>query len=265
MEPGGDSLAAMRRDWEARAAADPLFHINANQREWTVADFYRDGSEIVDRILDPVLERLRVDPTGGRVLEIGCGMGRLFPGLAARFADVWGIDISSTMVARGRKHCPVPATWLIGDGRTLRGVKDASVDHVLSFEVFQHIPDLEPILSYIAETRRVLRPGGTFQLQLRRASDTRAQAAFRTLPRSLRVSGARVLRTARVVPVVGDIDTWLGCIVDPVDAAAAAEAEGFVDVVVLPDAVHEPGMGYWLVGRAPAAPPAPGGSPAATA
>lgn len=245
-----DALARMRRDWEARAAADPLFHIDATQREWTVGDFYTSGGRLVARTVDPVLERLGVEP-GGRVLDLGCGMGRMFPALSERFDEVWGIDISSTMVARGRKHCPVPATWLIGDGRTLAGVKDASVDHVVSFEVLQHIPDLEPILSYVAETRRVLRPGGTFQLQLRRGSDTRQQAAFRSLPRSVRVTSARALRVVGALPVVGDVDTWLGRVVDPVDAVAAAERVGLVDVVVLPDAVHAPGMGYWLVGRAP--------------
>ena len=84
----------------------------------------RRRAELALRITDPALERLGVDPAGKRVLEIGCGMGRLFPGLAERFDDVWGIDISSTMIARGRKHCPVQATWLIGDGRSLPGVKD---------------------------------------------------------------------------------------------------------------------------------------------
>lgn len=253
MEQRIESLARMRRAWESRAATDPLLNISAKRHDGTVSEFYDDGSDLVDRILDPVLRRLRIDPAGGRVLEIGCGMGRLFPGLSDRFGEVWGIDNSTTMVARGRKHCPVPATWLVGDGATLRGVKDESVDHVLSFEVFQHIPDLEPILSYLGETRRVLRPGATFQLHLRSGSDSRPQSAFRTIPRPMRVAGARLLRVAGALRVVGDIDTWLGCIIEPVDALAAAHARGLVDVVILPDEIHQPAMGYWIAGRAPVA------------
>ncbi len=243
-------LARMRRDWEVRAAGDPLFHINANRREWTIQEFYADGRDLALRVVDPMLERLEVDPSGKRVLEIGCGMGRLFPGLAERFGEVWGIDISSTMIARGRKHCPVQATWLIGDGRSLPGVKDASIDHVLSFEVFQHIPDPEPILAYIAETSRVLKPGGTFQLQLRRAGDSRAQQLFRELPKSSHGLAGRALKTFGILRLQGDVDTWIGCIVDPVDAITAAERLGLADVAVLPDEFHD-GMGYWLVGRVP--------------
>jgi SAM-dependent methyltransferase len=244
-------LSRMRRDWEVRAAADPLFHINANRREWTIHDFYTDGRLLARRIIDPVLDRLGVDPANKRVLEIGCGMGRLFPGLADRFGDVWGIDISSTMVARGRKHCPVQATWLIGDGNGLPGVKDASIDHVLSFEVFQHIPDPAPILSYISETRRVLRPGGTFQLQLRQASDSIAQRWFRGLPDATRLFGGRALRAVGALHLQGDVDTWIGCIINPVEALGHAEQQGLVDLLVLPDVHHPDGIGYWLVGRAP--------------
>lgn len=240
----------MRRDWEVRAAADPLFHINASRHEWSLDEFYADGSKLVGLICDPVMERLGIGPSGV-VLEIGCGMGRLFPGLATRFDEVWGVDISATMIARGRKHCPVSATWLRTDGGSLPGVRDASVDHVLSFEVFQHVPDRADVFAYLAETRRVLVPGGTFQHQLRRGSDTRAQALFRALPRAVRVPASRLLRVFGIHRVVGDPDTWLGCIIDPVEATAEAERLGFADVAVLPDTVHTPGMGYWLVGRAP--------------
>src|SRR5215208_591834 len=59
------------------------------------------------------------------------------------------------------------------------------------------------------------------------------------------------LRPARVFPVIGDIDTWLGCIVSPRDAAAEVERLGFVDVALLPDDIHARQMGYSLLGRLP--------------
>jgi len=245
------AVARMRRDWEERASSDPLYHIDARQREWTLAEFYAGGPDLVARFVDPALAHLGVDAVGRRVLEIGCGMGRLFEGLSARFGDVWGIDISETMIAKGREHCPVEATWLVGDGRSLRGVDDDSVDHVISFEVFQHIPEREIIFSYLAECRRVLRPGATMHVQLRCGSDSKAQAIVRALPRPLRVSVARVLRAIRILPVVGDIDTWLGCIVAPDAAVAELTRLGFEGVAVLPDDVHVPGLGYSVVGRSP--------------
>src|SRR5262245_51309197 len=142
------SVARMRRDWEARAGSDPLYYIDSRQRDWTLDEFYAGGPELVARFVDPALAALQVDPAGLRVLEIGCGMGRLFEGLSARFAEVVGIDISETMIAKGRESCPVEATWLVGDGSSLVGVDDDSIDHVISFEVFQHIPAREVIFSY---------------------------------------------------------------------------------------------------------------------
>jgi len=246
-----NSVARMRRDWEERAGSDPMYYIDARQRDWTLAEFYAGGPELVARFVDPALAALGVDPAGRRVLEIGCGMGRLFEGLSARFAEVSGIDISETMIAKGREHCPVAATWLVGDGRSLRGVDDNSVDHVISFEVFQHIPERDVIFSYLAECRRVLRPGGTMHAQLRCGSDSKAQAVVRAQPRAVRVSVARVLRALRILPVVGDIDTWLGCIVEPTAAVAELTRLGFADVAVLPDDVHVAGLGYSVVARLP--------------
>lgn len=249
--PDRELLARMRRDWETRAAADPLFHIDANAAGADVTKLYARSERIVRRAVDPVLARFGVDPTDRRVLEIGCGMGRLFPALSTRFAEVWGVDVSPTMIARGRRHCPVSATWLVGDGATLHGVRDATVDHVLSFEVFQHIPDPSPVWSYLDETHRVLRPGGTFQVQLRRGSDTKRQEVFRTLPPTTAKRVARSLQALRMIRAVGSVDTWIGCIIDPVDAAAAGDRAGLTDVAVLPDELHREGLGYWLVGRRP--------------
>jgi SAM-dependent methyltransferase len=245
------SVARMRRDWEERAGSDPLYYIDSRQRDWTLADFYAGGPDLVSRFVDPALTALHVDPTGLRVLEIGCGMGRLFEGMSSRFGEVWGIDISETMIAKGREHCPVAATWLVGDGASLVGVADSSIDHVISFEVFQHIPERDVIYSYLAEARRVLKPGGTLHVQLRCGSDSKAQAVVRAQPRPVRTTVAKVLHAVRVLPVIGDIDTWLGCIVAPDDAAAEVRRLGFDDVSVIPDDVHVRGLGYSVIARIP--------------
>lgn len=244
----------MRRDWERRAITNPLFHIDARQVDWAMDEFYAGGEVIVGTAVDPVLRRLGVDPTGRVALEIGPGMGRLFPALRRRFARVVGVELSPTMAALGQQHCPQrdATTWIVGDGHSLSAIADASIDHVVSFEVFQHIPELAPIEAYIGETRRVLRPGGTFQLQLRRGSDSRSQSVFRSLPSPVRAACGRVLQRVGALEVAGHLDTWLGCIVDPDEIVARALASGCCDVEVLDDELHATGMGFWLIGRVPA-------------
>ena len=48
----------------------------------------------------------RLGPHCRRVLEPGCGTGRLLAALAARGLDVTGIDLSQSMVAYAREHVP---------------------------------------------------------------------------------------------------------------------------------------------------------------
>lgn len=128
----------MRKSWEARAGSDPLYAIDARRRNWEVRDFYSQGAQLVEEIVDPALKVLSVDPSELRVLEIGCGMGRLFEGLSHRFAEVWGIDISQGMIEQGRAQCPVEAKWILGDGVSLNGVDSESIDYTLSYQVFIH-------------------------------------------------------------------------------------------------------------------------------
>ncbi len=246
----------MRRAWDTRAQDDPLYAIDARRRGWKDLDeFYSQGPELVAKIVDPALKMLDVQPSGLRVLEVGCGMGRLFDGLSQRFGEVYGIDISAHMIALGREHCPVPATWLVGDGTSLNGIDDVSVDHVLCYEVFGHIPRSAIIQSYVGEFRRVLKPGGTFQAQFRSRSDSTRQQIIRRMPRPLRVASGAASRTLGLLPVRGDIDTWLGSVVPPDEGLRMAETIGFVDIAVYSALLSIPPpsipRGYWLVGRKP--------------
>jgi SAM-dependent methyltransferase len=248
-------VETMKSSWDARAVSNPLYAIDATRHNWDVKDFYERGLTLVGEVVDPALDFLSVDPKERRVLELGCGMGRLFEGLSQRFGEIWGTDISMEMIRQGRALCPVEATWILGDGSTLKEVEDESIDHALSFEVFEHIPQPSIIHGYLVEMHRVLRAGGTFQAQLRRASDTPRQAVVRAMPRFLRVLSGTVLRRIGVLPVRGDIDTWLGCIVEPDAALSMSTDIGFVDCRVFATDFGEnahAGPHYWILGRKPA-------------
>ncbi|MHB8263223.1 MAG: class I SAM-dependent methyltransferase [Acidimicrobiales bacterium] len=241
------SLDRAGREWNVRASRNPYHYVDATRKRWDSTEFYRRGLELVEQVVDPVLEYLGMDTAGKRVLEIGCGIGRLFEGLAQRFSEVWGIDISSRMLEYGKSGCPVEARWIQGDGMTLAGVDDAAVDYIVSYEVMQHIPDLEVIASYVKESFRVLTPGGAFQIHMRRGSDTTRQAVVRQLPRPARQACALLANKLGLIEFKGEIDTWLGRIVEPPVAAALASEAGFTKVAILPDRIHSRQAGYWLV------------------
>src|SRR5258708_7581787 len=150
----------MRRFWDARARENAYYFINNNLDYWHTDEqaFWASGEETL-----ALLEReLGVQPAPSDVvLDLGCGVGRMVRVLAGHSRAVIGLDVAGEMLARAQElngdleH----VTWVQGDGRSLDGVADASVDLVVSFVVFQHIPDPRVTLAYIRDMGRVLRPG----------------------------------------------------------------------------------------------------------
>jgi SAM-dependent methyltransferase len=151
----------MRDFWDERARED-AFHFVDNREPYRHADegrFWREGERDLDTLLGSL--GLAVEP-GDRVLDVGCGIGRLTRVLASRAAHVTALDVSPEMLALAQEHNADLGTveWVLGDGETLAGIEDASLDAVVSHVVLQHIPSAKVQLGYVAEFGRVLRPGG---------------------------------------------------------------------------------------------------------
>ena len=157
----------MRRFWDARARED-AFHFVDNREPYKAADpdrFWREGERDLDTLLESVGVTVRQDDL---VLDLGCGVGRLTRVLARRAAHVIGLDVSPEMLRRAQElneHLN-NVTWLLGDGESLTGVEDASLDGAVSHVVFQHIPDAKVTLGYVEELGRVLKPGAWAALGL---------------------------------------------------------------------------------------------------
>jgi SAM-dependent methyltransferase len=97
---------------------------------------------------------------GLRVLEIGSGRGTLLHELRARGLDVVGIETSAERVAEALARYPgLPIQQTAG---TRLPYPDEVFDVVLSFDVFEHIPDSD---AHLNEVRRVLKPRGWYLLQ----------------------------------------------------------------------------------------------------
>ncbi|MGB0133181.1 class I SAM-dependent methyltransferase [Dokdonella sp.] len=98
---------------------------------------------------------------GDRVLELGCGVGRIGHEIAPRVAHWEGTDISSNMidVARDRlkAHANVGFTELARSD--LQPLADGSFDKAYCVAVFIHM-DKEDFYLYLEDLARVLKPGG---------------------------------------------------------------------------------------------------------
>jgi SAM-dependent methyltransferase len=202
----------MRRFWDRRARED-AFHFVDSRLPYRHPDqerFWSEGEKDLATLLD--LAGVAVEP-GARVLEIGCGLGRLTRGLSARARDVVALDVSAEMLARAeRLNAELEnVTWLLGDGTTLAGVADASVDACVSHVVFQHIPDPGVTLGYVAEMGRVLRPGGWAAFQVSNDPRVHRAAAHGSIPRRLL---RRVRASAGRAPRGVDDPAWLGSAID---------------------------------------------------
>ncbi|MGI8881784.1 MAG: class I SAM-dependent methyltransferase [Jatrophihabitans sp.] len=91
-----------------------------------------------------------------RIVELGCGPGRLSGYLAGRLpeAEVVGVDLTPEMLARA----PSGVRRVCGDGESIP-LRTSCVDALLAPFVLFHLPDLARGLH---ESRRVLRPDGLF-------------------------------------------------------------------------------------------------------
>lgn len=111
----------------------------------------------VDLAMVEHLVRLLRDGGGTRVLDAGCGTGRMGRFLTDRGCSVVGVDLSPGMLAMARRDHP--DLEVHEASLTDLPFDDDSFDGVLFWYSLIHLPDDDVALA-LAEAARVLRPGG---------------------------------------------------------------------------------------------------------
>src|SRR6266571_5148031 len=148
-------LENMQRDWDARARQNARYWVDTSRQEWSDEEFFASGERTVaeDILTDMQNVCQGKDPKAMRVLEIGCGAGRVTRALAGFFGQVYAVDISREMVRRARRaleHSP-NARVFRNNGKDLSAVREhwwnrfgigarPQFDFAFSCIVFQHIP-----------------------------------------------------------------------------------------------------------------------------
>jgi ubiquinone/menaquinone biosynthesis C-methylase UbiE len=110
-----------------------------------------------------VFDQLQLAPRS-RILELGCGPGRLWLQNVERIPEGWDItlsDFSRGMLEEAQRNLSGsqrPLAFEVVDVQAIP-FADASFDAVIANHMLYHVPDRPTALS---EIRRVLRPGGRF-------------------------------------------------------------------------------------------------------
>ena len=161
-------------EWEKWGRQDPYFGVITNPKfrgrnldEAARSEFFESGRWHAQYVLAAC--QRTIDPAFApqRVLDFGCGVGRLLIPFAAQAREVVGVDVSISMLQEARRNCDRDAvhnvTLLRGDDEL--SALDGQFDLVHSAIVFQHI---EPERGRVIFARLVdrLAPGGVGAIQV---------------------------------------------------------------------------------------------------
>jgi ubiquinone/menaquinone biosynthesis C-methylase UbiE len=159
----------MKHDWDDRARQDAKWFINTLRFQQTDEEFDQTGAFEVHRLVTvdlPLLTQGR-DPKSLRVLEIGCGAGRMTRHLADLFGEVVGVDVSGEMVHQAQDRLRDVGNVQLHEtsGVDFAELPDEHFDLILSAYVFQHVPSAAVIRANLEDAWRVLKPGGALRFQ----------------------------------------------------------------------------------------------------
>lgn len=132
-----DDLAA--RWWDTDGEFAPLHAINPLRLDWI---------------------ETRAPLAGRRVLDVGCGGGILAEAMAARGADVLGIDLAEASLGVARLHAlerGVPLEYRAVSAEDLADEMPGAFDVVTCLEMLEHVPDPAAV---VAACARLVKPGG---------------------------------------------------------------------------------------------------------
>ena len=129
--------------------------------DWQPDKYLKFKKERTQPSID-LVNRIDIDYTPKRILDVGCGPGNSSQVLVNRWptASVTGVDLSETMIAKARADFP-KQTWVIGNAHTF--TSDDQYDIVFSNATLQWVPEHEKLLNHF---RGLLSDRGVVAVQL---------------------------------------------------------------------------------------------------
>jgi len=136
----------------------------AEQLLQKTADDYEKIAEefsVTRLLLWPELEEfIKYIKEGDKVLDLGCGNGRLYELFKDLSIDYTGIDRSAGLIkAAKEKWRKADAKFKVGDILNLAELKEESFDAIFLIAVLHHIPNYELRLKVLKNAYSILKPG----------------------------------------------------------------------------------------------------------
>lgn len=169
--------------WEQWGARDPYYGVLTDPKFRAAAltvdgkeQFFASGRLHVNHVLEQI--RKGFDPTfaPGRVLDFGCGVGRLLIPFAEHAKEVVGMDVSPSMRAEAQRNCDARGLGNVAIVASDDGLSAASgsFDLVHSCLVLQHVEVVRG-RDIFAQLVSKIRPGGFGAIQVTFAWDLHAE------------------------------------------------------------------------------------------
>jgi SAM-dependent methyltransferase len=160
----------MKSEWDRRARENAMHYVNPTRTECDDESFFETGQRDTEQQVVDDLDAIcgGADPKRMRVLEIGCGVGRMTTYLGEVFGKVRGVDVSRAMLSLARARvAQQPNIAVHGtNGTDLTRFRDNRFDFCFSFRTFQRIPVREVVVNYFREVHRTLKKGRLFKFQV---------------------------------------------------------------------------------------------------
>jgi len=170
-----DTLARRERalgatNWNTLAELDPLWTILTDPRKkfgkWDPVEFFTTGDLEAERVL-AMCKAHDISISYGKLLDFGCGVGRVTRAFSHYFESCIGIDVSEKMIGLAREfNSAHPRCEFIASEAGVLPFADKSFDFVLTVLVLQHLPNRSAILETITEFLRVAKDNGVIVFQL---------------------------------------------------------------------------------------------------
>lgn len=236
-------LDEVRRDWETLGSEDPLWAVlmkpGTRHGRWDVDEFLATGRDEVDAALSHLSHLTTIGPLQ-RVLDFGCGAGRLSQALARHASEVIGLDVSAPMLDTARRidRSNGRCRFEINQHDDLSDFDDDAFDLVYSSLVLQHLPPAAAE-RFLAEFARVTKPGGAIIIQVASVPLRNPKGLlFRYAPRRLlRFGQTKVLGYPAPMRM------------EPISAEKIAEMWASWSVEVLDRSADETYGGHWTYHR----------------